>query len=180
MKTKMIRVRITEELLNELEAGAKEIKISRNNYINHILNLQLQQKERIFYKEVLGKQEKKEVESRVYFTAKEAEILKKYAKSNEWSMTKEVRYRTILSLSNKPKLDGEELKAIYTVRSSINVLGANINRFVRDSISITDNNIKICRDLSEAIKELKDKINYLEKCSYSSIELKKSRDKNGS
>ena len=75
-------------------------------------------------------------------------------------------------MAQKPKLTQEELKAIHAVKSSINVLGTNINRLVREGQSLSDDNINICQELITLMAELKDKINYLEKCGSSSFKLK--------
>ena len=124
------------------------------------------------FDEKAGVYEKKEIESRVYFTLGEADVLRAYASLNGWSLSKEIRYRTVSSFAKKPKLSGEELKSIYSVRSSINILGANFNRLVRDQASLSDDNIAVCQGLALLMKELRDKISYLEKCSTSRFKLK--------
>lgn len=167
-----IRVRIEKGLGSRLKNEAKEHKMSLSSYVNFLLSSR-SSKEEISYKErISNSDEKKEIESRVYFTRSEAEILKKYSEANGWSTVKEIRYRTISSFAKKPKLNREELKAIYSVRSSINVLGANINRLIRNNQELTDRNINICKELVERIGELKKKISYLEKCNNTSYRLK--------
>lgn len=178
-KTEAIKVRVTENLLRTLQKEAKVIGLSVNGYINFKLN-SLLEKQGIAFNEKIGKREKKEVESRVYFTASEIGLLEKHAELNGWSVSKEIRYRIVSTLAKKPKLNKEELKAIYSVRSSINILGANINRLVRDDESLSDNNIEVCKGLIGLMKELKDKVNYLEKCSYSSFELEEKGGVDGS
>lgn len=170
-KLKEIRVRLTESLFSILQAKVQESGLSLNGYINFVLTSESLTEERSF-QEVIGKPDKKEVESRVYFTISEADMLKEYAISNGWSLSKEISYRVISSLTKKPKLSGEELKAIYSVRSSINVLGANINRLIRNHEILSDDNVKMCCELTLLIKELQGKINYLEKCNYSRFKLK--------
>lgn len=145
-KTKAITFRAKQDLLGCLGQEAKTYQMSLNSYINFLLNSATIRKE-ILFDEVINKWEKKEIESRVYFTKSEAELLKKYADLNEWSVTKEIRYRTISTLAKKPKLNAEELKAIYSVRSAINVLGANINRLIRNDQVISDYNIFVCKEL---------------------------------
>ena len=170
-KTKAIKVRVTESLLGALQKEAEFAKMSVNNYINLTLNASSKNPD-ILFEEKAGVYEKKEIESRVYFTLGEADVLRAYASLNGWSLSKEIRYRTVSSFAKKPKLSGEELKAIYTLRSSINVLGANLNRLVRDQASLSDDNIGLCQDLSLLMKELRDKISYLEKCNTSRFKLK--------
>lgn len=170
-KTKPLKVRVTESLLSALQKEARLAKMSVNSYINLTLTASSKNPD-ILFDEKIGCYEKKEIESRVYFTLSEADVLRAYAELNGWSLSKEIRYRAISSLAKKPKLSGEELKAIYTVRSSINVLGANLNRLVRNSESLSDENICLCKDLMELMKELKDKISYLEKCSSTQFKLK--------
>ena len=177
-KTKALKVRVTESLLSDLQKEASLAKMSVNSYINLTLIASYKNPE-ILFDEKAGHYEKKEIESRVYFTTSEAELLRAYAELNSWGLSKEIRYRTISSLSQKPKLSGEELKVIYAVRSSINVLGANFNRLVRNHASLSNDNISMCQDLGLLMKELKDKIGYLEKCSSTQFKLKEGEDPNG-
>ncbi len=170
-KTKALKLRLTESLWHTLKAQAEGEQISINDAINLSLTASLK-KQNVFFDEKVDKPEKKEIESRVYFTVSEADVLKSYAQSNNWSLSKEIRYRTVSSFSRKPKLNGEELKVIYTVRSSINVLGANLNRLVRNSELLSDSNIEICKELVFLMKDLKDKVSYLEKCSSTQFKLK--------
>lgn len=173
-KDRAIKIRITESLLSWLQEKAKELGMSVNCYVNFLINM-LGKKEEKSYEEKINKYEKREIKSRVPFTVSEATLLREYALSNGWSLSKEIRYRVISSLSRKPKLNKEELETIRAVRASINVLGANINRLVRNSECISNENIEICKNLIELLKELKDKIGYLEKCSYSSFKLKEGK-----
>ena len=170
-KVKRTRIRIEESLVSQLKKEAKEHKTSLNSYVNFLLNTIVKKEEPLF-EETINKPEKKEVESRVYFTESEAEILKKYAELNQWSVSREVRYRTISTLAKKPKLNTEELKAIYGVRSSINILGANLNRLIRNNQVISDHNIIFCKELSGLITELQSKINWLMKCGNTNFKLK--------
>lgn len=173
-RLKQIRVRIEESLISQLKREAKEHKVSLSSYTNFLLN-SLVRKEEVLFEERIDKHEKKEVESRVRFTRSEVELLRRYAEINEWSVAKEIRYRTISSLALTPKLNKEELKAIYSVRASINVLGANINRVIRNNQVISDHNIALCTELSNLIIELQSKINWLMKCGNTNFKLKDKR-----
>ena len=170
-RAKQIRVRVEKNLLNVIKSQAKECQMSLSGYMNLTLNLFLKKQE-VSFEETLTRIEKKEVESRVFFTISEAELLKKYAQINDWSISKELRYRVISTLSKKPKLSGEELKAVHSVRFSINVLGTNINRLIRNNEVLSEDNMSICRELLDLIKDLVKKINYLEKCSNTYFKLK--------
>lgn len=177
-KNKIVKIRMTENLSNIVQQKAQFASMSLSGYVNFLLST-LFKKDKVLFSETTNKSEKKDIESRIFFTINEADILKVYAASNGWSLTKEIRYRVISSLSKKPKLNEQELKAIYAVRSSINILGANVNRLVREHESLSDHNIQVCQELVTLIKELKDKISYLEKCSSSNFKLKKMDDING-
>ena len=170
-KLKQIRVRTDESLISQLKKEAKGHKMSLSSYVDYLLNTLIRKGEPI-YQETINKLEKKEVESRVYFTKSEAELLKRYAELNGWSMSKEIRYRIVSSLSKTPKLNKEELKAIYSVRSSINVLGANINRLIRNDQVISDHNIAFCTELSDLIRKLQLRINWLIKCGNTNFKIK--------
>jgi hypothetical protein len=172
-KTKRTQITIKESLVNRLTEKSKEHKMSLNSYVNFLLNSSIKKEEPLF-EETINKPEKKEIASRAYFTQSEIELLRRYAKLNEWSIVKEIRYRTISSLAKKPKLSKEEFKAIYSVRTSINVLGANINRLIRNDQILMDYDIEVCKELIGLIKELKGKISYLEKCSNTHFKLKDS------
>jgi predicted DNA binding CopG/RHH family protein len=170
VKLKQVRVRIEEVLISQFKKEAKMCGMSLSSYMNYVLNSAVK-KEKVLFEEIIDKKTKKDIVSRVRFTQSEIELLKKYANSNGWSITKEIRFRIILTLAKKPKLNAEELKAIYSVRSSINVLGANLNRIVRDNRVISDHNIIVCKELAELIQELRAKINWLDKCNRSSFEI---------
>lgn len=170
-KDKIIKISVAENLFNFLQHNAKTLQMSLNGYANFLLN-QFIKKQAVTFDEKTINLEKKKVRIRLDLTPSEKDVLKMYALNNNWSITKEIRYRLISSLAKKPKLTQEELKAIYRVRSSINVLGANINRLVREGRSLSDHNITLCQDLITLMTDLKDKINYLEKCSFSTFKLK--------
>lgn len=177
-KTKKMRaltLRLDEELWSNLKAHAQKNRVSINRFIHLTLTTSFEKKE-VSFDERINVLEKKEVESRVYFTVSEADILRAYALSNGWSLSQESRYRVVSSFAKKPKLSGEELKAIYEVRSSINVLSANVNRLVRDHESLSDTSIHICQELITLLQELKNKIKYLEKCNFSNFKLKELGD----
>lgn len=170
-KTKIVKTRLTESLKQALQTKAQTEQMSVGGVISLLLMTWLQKKD-VFFDEVVGKRDAKEIETRVYFTKSEVDVLRAYALSNGWSLPKEIRYRVISTFAKKPKLSGEELKAIYAVRSSINVLGVNLNRLIRHSEGLSDDNMDICRGLVVLMGELKDKINHLEKCSSSRFKLK--------
>ena len=174
-KDKIVKFRVNDTLLNLLKEEAKLRQMSMSSYINFRLNSSIK-KSKILFDELINKFEKKEVEIRLLFTLSEINLLKEYAAVNEWSLAKEARYRIVSSIAKKPKFNREELKAIYTVRSAINVLGANINRLIRDSKPLTADNIIVCQNLIELINELKNKISYLEKCNHSNFKLKEVRE----
>lgn len=174
-QVKQIRVRIEENLTNALKEEGRKHKMSVSSYMNFLLNSLVQKKE-VSFEEKINKYERREIKSNVYFTKSEMELLRQHAISNDWSLPKEIRYRIVSSLAKKPKLNQEELKAIYSVRSSLNVLGANINRLIRNDQIIADHNIVICKELLELTKELTQKIGYLEKCCYSNFKLDKLGD----
>lgn len=174
-KDKIVKVRVSEILLNFLQKEAVSTQMSLSGYINLILTSSVK-KHAIAFEEKIDRYEKKESRIRVCLTASETALLKQHAVLNNWSLTKEVRYRILSSLAKKPKFNQEELKAIYAVRSSINVLGANINRLVRENESLSDDNMGVCKELVGLLKELKDKISYLEKCSSSNFKLKAKGD----
>ena len=168
---KLVPIRIPENLLELLKREAQSCGMSLNKYIN--LNLSnLKQNKKILFEETRSRYEEKRKQISIYLSKSEIDLLKEYASVNEWSLSKEICYRIVSSLAKKPKLNREELKAIYTVRSAINVLGANINRLIRDSKPLTADNNGILQNLVELINELKNKISYLEKCNYSSFKLK--------
>ena len=177
-KDKIIKVRVCESLFHLLQKEAGSAQMSLSGYVNFILTSSLK-KHPITFDEKVGKVEKKDTRIRVCLTASETALLEQHATQNDWSLTKEVRYRIVSSLAQKPKLTQEELKTIHAVKSSINVLGTNINRLVREGRSLSDNNINICRELMTLMADLKDKINYLEKCGSSNFKLKAKGGLNG-
>lgn len=174
-KMRALTLRLDEELWSDLKVDAQKNRVSINRLIQLTLTTSLKKKD-VSFVERINVIEKKEVESRVFFTVSEADILRTYALSNGWSLSQESRYRVVSSFAKKPKLSGIELKAIYELRSAINVLGANVNRLVRDRESLSDTNIHICQELITLLQELKNKIKYLEKCNFSTFKLKELGD----
>lgn len=102
------------------------------------------------------------MESRVRFTESEAEILKAYAKNNGWSLTQEIRYRVVGSISKIGEISGEEMKLIREIKCCINVLGANINRIIREGRIVDIEGKDTCEKLITEMKKLKEQIERIE------------------
>lgn len=167
---KKIQIRLDEELIEELKNKAECQQISFNSYISNVLN-SLRKKEEVVYTTSV-KKEKKEIEIRVYFTQNEAEIFKEYAKVNSWSLTKEIRHRVIGTIVKNAHLNGNELENMCSIKSSINVLGANINRIIREGRTVDMEGKNICEKLMEEIKNLKSQIERIEASSSTRFVLK--------
>lgn len=170
-RLQQVRIRIETSLLNLLKMEAREHKMSLGSYVNFVLNSYLR-KQVITFKEKVNKYEKKEAKSYTYFTRSEMTLLKQYASLNDWSVTKEIRYRIISTLAQKPKLSKEELRVIYSLRSEVSILGASINGLIRSNDKASSVSLdSTCRELLRLIKEIVDKIDYLEKCSHTHFKL---------
>lgn len=168
---KQIRIRVEPHLLETLKTKAQGCGMSLSSYTNVVLNSLLKDQV-VSFEEKINKYEKKEVKSRPYFTKSEIELLRQYAELNDWSLAKEIRYRIVSTLAKKPKLSKEELRAVYSVRSSVGMLGANINSLIRNNLIIPDSGAdSMCKELLELIAEIISKIDYLEKCSHTHFKL---------
>lgn len=169
LQTIIIRINKTQKEV--LKSDAKRANLSVNQYINFLLSKQCTNNN-IAYDERQGVDQRKEIRTRVSLEHGEAEILKRYAQENNWSLPKEVRYRVISTISKLGKISGEEMQLIRKIQGSINVLGSNINRMIRDDRVVDLEGKDICKKLVTEISNLKDQIKKIEDSSQTRFVMK--------
>ncbi len=160
---KRVELQIHEELYKSIQDESRSQKQSINRLLVEIIGKVIGSKEIEYSERILEKNShKKLIESRVRFTESEAEILKEYAQNNGWSLTQEIRYRVVGSISKIGKISGEEMKLIREIKGCINVLGANINRIIRDGRIVDMEGKDTCGKLITEMKKLKAQIDRIE------------------
>lgn len=170
-KLQTIIIRINETQKEVLKSDAKRANLSVNQYINFLLSKQYANNN-ILYDERNEVDRRKEIRTRVSLEYGEAEILKKSAQENNWSLPKEVRYRVISTISKVGKISGEEMQFIRKIQGNINVLGANINRIIREGRVVDLEGKDLCEKLIMAMKELREQINKIEDSSKTRFTMK--------
>lgn len=99
--------------------------------------------------------EKKVTEYRIRFTESDSDRLKQYAQANSWSVPQEIQYRVIGTLFDNEKISPEELAAIRGIKVSINAVGNNINRIIRENRVMDKAGVEACILLSNNIDKVR-------------------------
>lgn len=162
-KKKTVLLRMSDELYKQVKENVKNKKVSVNSLIIDLIKDNVREKD-VEYKEIICKKEKeiKCIRSTIRFTKSEAEILSKYAQKNGWKITQEIRYRVIGGISKKGKVSGEEMELIKEIRQSINALGRNVNRIIREDRIVDQEGKDVCKKLVQKIIEVNEKIIQIE------------------
>ncbi len=119
------------------------------------------------------KEAEKQIEYRVRLSESEVKVLQKYAQENSWSVPKEIQYRVIGTLFDDEKISPKELEAIRGIKVSINALGNNINRIIREDRVMDKEGIKACTTLSNNIDKVRSLIMQIYEQSKERFSLKK-------
>lgn len=159
LKKQQLALRIDRSIYKNL----KEISIKNNQSLNrliiesiknYLIVLQPDNKQN----SVIKKEAEKQIEYRVRLSESEALLLKKYAQGNSWSIPKEIQYRVTGTLFDDEKISPKELEAIRGIKVSINALGNNINRIIRENRIMDKTGVEACILLSNNIDEVRNLI----------------------
>lgn len=176
-KRKRIEMQVNSEIYELVKGAAQQGNKSVNRYIIDLvtdkLSTELQDKHEIKEEKHSRIQENKITEYRIRFTESEAKRLKQYAQSNGWSVPKEIRYRVIGTMEDAGKISPEELELLKTIRISINAVGNNINRIIRDDRVMDQEGAKACMILSNNIGKVRNIIIQINEKSKARFSLKK-------
>lgn len=119
------------------------------------------------------KKEEKQIEYGVRLSESEVKVLQKYAQENSWSVPKEIQYRVIGTLFDDEKISPKELEEISGIKVSINAVGNNINRIIREDRVMDQEGIKACTALSNNIDKVRGLIMQIYEQSKERFSLKK-------
>lgn len=176
-KRQRIEMQVNSEIYELVRSASKQCNKSVNRYIIDLvtdtLSIKLQKKQEIEEENYTQEQEKKVAEYRIRFTESEAERLTKYAQANSWSVPKEIRHRVIGTMEDTGKISPEELALLKSIRISINAVGNNINRIIRDDRIMDEEGAKACTILSNNINKARGLIMQIYEKSKARFSLKK-------
>lgn len=159
LKKQQLALRIDQSIYQNIkDVSAKKHK-SINRLITEVItqNLAAHKQDSSIISAVHNKEEKL-IEYRIRFTESEADRLKQYAQANSWSVPKEIQYRVIGTLFDNEKISPEELAAIRGIKVSINALGNNINRIIRENRVMDKTGVEACTLLSHNIDKVRNLI----------------------
>lgn len=176
-KRKRIEMQVNSGIYELVRGAAEHGNKSVNRYIidlvTETLSIKLQKKQEITEENYKQSKEQKVAEYRIRFTESEAERLTKYAQANSWSVPKEIRYRVIGTMEDTDKISPEELALLKSIRISINAVGNNINRIIRDDRVMDKEGTKACIILSNNIDKARSLIMQIYEKSKARFSLKK-------
>lgn len=134
MAKKQMKVRIDEEVIEKAKQSAAGLELSLNDYLSLLLGQSeaVSQWCAVEEHEVVKLERNKPV--RVFLTVEEHEVIADLAKQRGWSMTQEIRWRVLTTISNKPKLDKAEVTEINSLRTAINIVGRNLNSSMKKGL----------------------------------------------
>lgn len=157
-KKRRIEMQVNSEIYELVKSAAEQANKSVNRYIIDLvtekLSTKLDKQREIKVTNYSQSKEKKVAEYRIRFTESEAERLIKYAQANSWSVPKEIQYRVVGTLSDDEKISPEELAVIRGIKVSINALGNNINRIIRENRVMDKTGVEACKLLSNNIDKV--------------------------
>ncbi len=155
-------MQVNSETYELIRSTAQRGNKSVNRYIIDLvvekLSTKLDEKYEIKEENYNQIKETKIIEHRIRFTESEADRLKQYAQENSWSVSKEIRYRVMGTMEDTGKISPKELELLRGIRVSINAVGNNINRIIRENRVMDQTGIEACRILSINIDKVRNVI----------------------
>lgn len=156
LKKQQLALRIDQSIYQSL----KDVSAKKHKSINRLIieaitrNLAEHKQDNVIISVERNKEEKL-IEYRVRFSESEALVLKEYAQRNSWSIPKEIQYWVTGILFNNEKISPEEIAAIRAIKASINAVGNNINRIIRENRVMDKTGVAACILLSNNIDKVR-------------------------
>lgn len=152
VKKQQLALRIDQSIYKVL----KDISIKSRKSLNRLIIESIKNYLMVSHQDnkqnpAVKKVEEKQIEYRVRLSESEVKVLQKYAQENSWSIPKEIQYRVIGTLFDDEKISPKELEEIRGIKVSINALGNNINRIIREDRVMDQEGMKACTILSNNI-----------------------------
>ncbi|MFZ7216093.1 hypothetical protein ACLSYY_10730 [[Pasteurella] aerogenes] len=155
---KNCRVIIT--LNNSLRKKLDEVCNKTGNSISSLIAKVLSNyfSDDVMFVEMLPPRELEKKQIRISLTFSEIYALKAHAENHGFSVSEEIVFRLLSTLSNEPKLLTDELSEIIRLRTALNQVGRNVNQIAKKSSKETNN-----KELSIALKNTQFWIDKLDK-----------------
>lgn len=158
MGKKQLKVRVDEEVVEKAKQSAAGLGLSLNDYLALLLGKPeaVSATYAVEEHEVIKLKRNKPV--RVFLTAEEHEVIADLAKQRGWSMTQEIRWRVLATISKQPKLDKAEVAEINQLRTAINIVGRNLNSSMKkgliDMNTFADDVMSIRQLISQTLEQV--------------------------
>ena len=112
----------------------------------------------VMFIEMLPPRELEKKQIRISLTLSEISALEMHAENHGFSISEEIIFRILSTLSNEPKLLDDELSEIIKLRTALNQVGRNVNQIAKKSSKDINE-----RELSIALKNTQFWIDKLDK-----------------
>lgn|GEM_PF-895610 len=155
---KNCRVIIT--LNNSLRKKLDEICYKTGNSLSSLVAKVLSNyfSDDVMFIEMLPPRELEKKQIRISLTLSEISALEMHAENHGFSISEEIIFRILSTLSNEPKLLDDELSEIIKLRTALNQVGRNVNQIAKKSSKDINE-----RELSIALKNTQFWIDKLDK-----------------
>lgn len=129
--------RITVNLNNSLRKKLDEVCDETGNSLSSLIGKVLANyfADDVMFTEVLPPRELEKKQIRISLTLSEISALEEHANNHGFSLSEELVFRIISSLSNEPKLINDELSEIVKLRTALNKVGRNVNQIAKKTAS---------------------------------------------
>ena len=87
----------------------------------------------VMFVEMLPPRELEKKQIRISLTLSEISALEMHAENHGFSISEEIVFRILSTLSNEPKLLNDELSEIIKLRTALNQVGRNVNQIAKKS-----------------------------------------------
>lgn len=170
----IVKSSIDKNLKETLDKTCKETGLKVSGLIYKVLANYFA--DDVMFTEVLPPRELEKKQIRISLTLSEISALEEHANNHGFSLSEELVFRIISSLSNEPKLINDELSEIVKLRTALNKVGRNVNQIAKKTasdinkkeLSISLNNVqfwidKLDKKLDDIISKTVDRWAYISK-----------------
>nr|WP_020752095.1 hypothetical protein [Aggregatibacter actinomycetemcomitans]AGO88742.1 hypothetical protein pS23A_0009 [Aggregatibacter actinomycetemcomitans] len=151
-----ITVNLNNSLRKKLDEVCDKTGASLSSLVTKVLSNYFS--DDVMFVEMLPSRELEKKQIRISLTLSEISALEIHAENHGFSISEEIVFRVLSTLSNEPKLLNDELSEVIKLRTALNQVGRNVNQIARKSSK--DINSK---ELSIALKNTQFWINKLDK-----------------
>ncbi|KIX30669.1 hypothetical protein HW40_07725 [Mannheimia haemolytica] len=149
-------ITLNNSLRKKLDETCKKTGNSLSSLIAKVLSNYFS--DDIMFIELLPVRELEKKQIRISLTFSEIYALEKFAENHGFSLSEEIVFRLLSTLSNEPKLLNDELSEIIKLRTALNQVGRNVNQIAKKSDKEINSN-----ELSIALKNTQFWVDKLDK-----------------